>query len=88
MEGQERGGQRRGRGSELWRERSQQFFNPGSSSALIMSSLINSTAAQNMHFCFSVVKTNELFTHLSPVVNRCGRITLLRVCFKGRFTTL
>lgn len=57
---------------EMERERSQQFFNPGSSSALIMSSLINSTAAQSIHFCFTVVKTRESFKHLRPVdVHMC-----------------
>lgn len=75
--------------SSQWRERSQQFFlNPGSSLALIMSSLIKSTAAQNIHFCFTVVRTSGFFIHVSPVANRWGRITLLRVCFKGQFTKL
>ncbi len=32
--------------------------------ALQLSSLINSSAAQNIHFCFSVVKTRESLLHL------------------------
>lgn len=41
------------------------FFNPSSSSALIMSSLINSTAKQNLSF-HDVVKTSESFAR-APV---------------------
>lgn len=59
-----------GEGANSGGERSQQFFNPGSSSALIMSSLINSTAVQNIHFWFTVVKTSGSFTHPSTVANR------------------
>lgn len=45
------------------------FFNPGSSSALMLSS-INRNALQNIHL-FTAVKTSGFF-HLSTVANRVG----------------